>query len=345
MKNKKMIVGTIFVLVFFSLVTNSIALNLNRSYKTSQEELINIDFPIYINGNWSETVSLYNWCSGSGTEEDPWVIEGIHVTNENKTAHMSIENAEYFVIRNVIVSEYSAPYGHYTFAGLFIGNGTFGLIDNCTIINCTTGISLANGRNLPDITDTIKITNCSFIGSHNNPITGMGKAIGITGVSFGDVYNYSITTVKNVNISHNNIYNYYDGIVVRKAEEINIENNRIETSFGYISDTGIYFYGVNDSRIIDNDFYGCEFAGHEYDDPFEPFFSGLKTSLIENCYNLTIYGNRFYDLDGNLIGDPSDNISQNNEIMFLLIGLFIGLVGVCVVIGVFMVLNKRKSKI
>lgn len=38
-------------------------------------------------------------------------------------------------------------------------------------------------------------------------------------------------------------------------------------------------------------------------------------------------------------------IPQNNEIMFLFLGLFTGLVGVCATIGVFMVLNKRKSKI
>lgn len=38
-------------------------------------------------------------------------------------------------------------------------------------------------------------------------------------------------------------------------------------------------------------------------------------------------------------------ISQNNEIIFLFLGLFVGSLGVCVAIGVFMVLNKRKSKI
>lgn len=362
MRNNKIIeslVVMVFVIIFLIPMTNSRSLNLNNTpdvaYSLYDDNLIPVNFSIEIgnnyidddNNNWSYYVDNYDWCSGNGTESNPYIIEGIHVTNENQTAHIMIETAKYFIIRNVTVSNYAKPYGHYIYSGIYIGNGQFGLIENCLIVNCSIGISLANGRNSPeDITHTIKITNCRFIGSHNDNATGYGKAIGLHGVSFGDVYNYSNTTIKNVNISHNNIYNYYDGICIWKAEEINIENNTIETSFGYISDTGIYFYKVNDSSIVNNDFYGCDFSGHEYEDPFNSSYSDLRTSFIEdNCYNLTIYGNRYYDLNGNLIGDPSDNISQNNEIIFLLIGLFIGLVVVCVVIGVFMVLNKKKSKI
>lgn len=345
MKNKKLVGSLVVILMFFGTITNSMALNLNNSPKTSQEELINIDFPIYIDGNWSVYVDLYDWCSGSGTEENPYVIEGIHVTNEQQTAHISIENVEHFIIRNCIVSNYSAPYGHYTFSGIYIGNGTFGLIDNCIIINCTTGISLGNVisfnlTKLPDtITDTIKITNCKFIGSHNASDTGLGCAISITGRNYG--YGFGgdemvITNVKNVNISHNDIYNYYGGIIARLAEGIYIDNNRIETTFGYVVEVGIYFYNVNDSTITNNDFYGCEFGGHDYEAP-KTSSDGFSIDL-ENCNNIEIYGNKFYDLNGNLIGGSSDNAL--NYWIFIIFG-----VAIAVVVVSSIIFKKRKSKI
>lgn len=315
MKNKKLVGSLIIILMFFGTITNSTTLNLNNSPKTSQEELINIDFTIYINGNWSETADLYDWCYGSGTEEDPWVIEGIHVTNENKTAHISIETVEYFIIRNVMVSEYARPYGHYSFAGIFIDKGEYGLIENCTFVNCSNGISLHEAK------DDIRITNNTFIGSHNDPITGMGKAI-------------LIHEAKGVVIDYNDIYNYYDGIVVRNAEEIHIENNRIETSFGHISDTGIYFMTVNDSSIINNDFYGCKFDGHEYNVTLSGN-TALRTSFIGNCHNLTIHGNKYYDLDGNLITD----IDELNYWIFIVLGGVI----IVIIIGLIIIFKKRKS--
>lgn len=294
MKNKKLIgslMVLVFVLMFFGTIINSRNLNLNSIPEISQVELINIDFPIHIKNNWSDTVALYEWCSGNGTEFNPYIIENINVTNKEQTARISIETAEHFIIRNCVISNYSKPYGHHTFAGIYIEKGEYGLIDNCTIINCSHGISLAEAK------DDIKITNCKFIGSHDNNETGLGCAI-------------LIHEAKGVNISYNKIYNYYSGIVVYDAEEIYIENNRIETCFGYISN-GIYFYGVNNSAIINNSLYGCEFGGHEYDEPKTS--SNNYPITLENCHNITIYGNKFFDLDGNLIDGLDDPIEDPIE--------------------------------
>lgn len=324
MKNKEiyLFAGLIFLFVFGNIsviYVRSEPIEIGISQETtSDNNLIKVNFPIYIKGNWSETVSLYDWCSGSGTEEDLWVIEGIHVTNENKTAHISIETAEHFVIRNIMVSEYLAPRGHYFSAGIYIKKGEYGLIENCTIVNCSTGISLCEAK------DEITITNCNFIGSHDDPVTGMGKAI-------------FITEAKGVEITNNNIYNYYDGIVIRDAEEVNIEGNRIETSFGYISDNGIYFFRVSDSSIIDNDFYGCKFDGHYYDDPFESSFSGLKTSF-DSCYNIEVYGNKFYNLNGNLIINPD----IDNPLIFY---IFIIVIISIVVILTYIAINSLKKRV
>jgi len=347
MKNKKIMIGLVGILLILLFSNIMVSSNLqDDSPKISQEiasfdNLIPVNFSIDIgdiyigdnNPNWNYYVDNYDWCTGSNTEENPYIIEGIHVTNENKTAHISIAKAEHFIIRNVTVSNYASPYGHYTFAGIYIGKGEYGLIENCTIINCSIGISLFEAK------DEIKITNCNFIGSHDDPDTGLGKAI-------------LIDEAKGVNISYNDIYNYYDGIVVRDAEEIFIENNRVETSFGYISDTGIYFYGVNDSTIINNDLYSCNFTGHEYDVIMSSGVGGLKLSddTLTDCFNITIYGNRFYDLDGNLI-IPTDPIPDPIPDSRIMANVIVGIIGAIVITSIIIsgivgsiVIHKRKKR-
>lgn len=313
----------------------------DNSPKISQGEitpdnLILVDFPIYIDGNWSAYVEKYDWATGNGTEKDPYIIEGIYVNNPEQTAHISIEKAEYFIIRNVTVSNYAKPYGHHIFAGIYIGKGEYGLIDNCTIINCSHGISLAEAK------DSLKITNCKFIGSHDDPITGMGCAV-------------LIHEAKGVNISYNDIYNFYSGVVIYDAEECYVENNRIETSFVNISNTGVYFSSVNDSTIKNNDFYGCksetqnstEISISSFDDPI----------ILDDCINIIVYGNNFYS---NLIDDPNipndpdvpddiPNNSDNPDIIdvdtfdykiLILVCIFGSLVG----ISIFLKLRKRINK-
>ena len=330
MKNKKLITSLVvisLVLMLFGSIINTTSVNSNSNdlLNTSQEELINIDFAIHIDGNWSDYVNLYDWASGSGTEDDPWIIEGIHVTNDEKTAHISIKTAEYFIIRNVMVSEYSA-YGHYRYAGIYIEKGEFGLIENCIFINCSTGLSMFEAK------DEIIITNNTFIGSHNDPITGMGKAI-------------KIGEAKGVYINNNYIYNYYDGIVVRDAEEIIIDNNRIEAlhvngTIPTISNTGVYFYGVHDSEITNNDFYGCTFDGHDYDVSTSGS-SNLKTSF-NNCYNITTYGNRFYDFDGNLIIDNLDDPdNESNNLMFIILTIVISFIVIGLVLYIKVYMQKK----
>ena len=339
MKNKKLIgslIAIAFVLMTFSTIISSRSLNLNNSPKTSQESasdgLIPVDFPIYIRNswnyivgnnywyNWSETVARYEWATGNGTKANPYIIEGIYVTNENQTAHISIETAEHFIIRNVTVSNYAKPAGHYTYAGIYVEKGEFGLIDNVTIINTSNGISLYEAK------DAIKITNSKFIGSHNDSDTGLGSAI-------------LIHEAKGVNISYNDIYNFYNGIVVYDSEEIYIENNRIETTFGHVSDTGIYFYGVNDSTIVNNSLYGTIFSGHEYEEPKISSSGGLSI-ILENSYNIIIYGNKFYDFDGNLIVDDPDDLIDTMPNYWIFI--FIGVAIIIAIIVVSVVLIKKE---
>ena len=348
MRNNKIIgslVVMVFVIIFLIPMTNSRSLNLNNTpdaaHSLYDDNLIPVNFSIYIGDhypygsypNWSYYVDNYDWCSGNGTESNPYIIEGIHVTNENQTAHIWIEDVKHFIIRNVTVSNYAKPVGHYTFAGIYIGNGQFGLIENVLIVNCSIGISLANGHSfdITQITHTINITNCRFIGSHDDSLTGMGGAITLHGANFG--YELGISRIRNINISHNDIYNYYGGILVSLAEDIYIGNNRIETTFGYVVEVGIDFYTVNDSTITNNDFYGCELGGHDYDEP-KTSSDGFSIDLVD-CSNILVYGNRYYDLDGNLITEF--NAPESIYWIFVILGIVI------VVVVSLIIFKKRKS--
>ncbi|MHA1502431.1 MAG: right-handed parallel beta-helix repeat-containing protein [Candidatus Heimdallarchaeota archaeon] len=291
MKNKKIICGLIaisIVLMFFSSIVSlsgSTSLNLNNQLETSQEEIryTEIYKSIYIDGHeeFDVFVATERWASGKGDIFDPYVIEGISMIG----VQLVIKDVDFFVIRNCRFFNYSMPYGYIGFAGLSLDRCRYGTIENNIFEHCSIGLSAYHGC------EDLIISRNDFLGSHDDSKTGMGKAI-------------YITDIVSVQILENYIYAYYDGIVVFRAGKILITNNRIETIFGYISDTGIYFYYVDDSSITKNDFFGCDFGGRESTNITASGNNIPQTSTIEHCNNLTIYGNKYYDLDGNLIGEP-----------------------------------------
>ena len=63
-------------------------------------------FRIYIrdddpNYNWTKTEADFEWCTGSGTEGDPYIIENLYIDAQGEGGGMYIRNTDkYFVIRN-----------------------------------------------------------------------------------------------------------------------------------------------------------------------------------------------------------------------------------------------------
>ena len=316
MKNKKIIGSLVvisLVLMLFGSIINTTNLNLDTSTpKISQEEIryTEIFESIYIDGNFSEYLD-YDWASGNGTIFDPYTIEAVSMIN----SMIRITNVDFFEVKDSSFFNYIHPSSRNEYAGLAIGNSSFGYVQNNIFINCSTGISLYEDA------EDIQILNNRFLGSHNDSKTGMGKAI-------------VVNDVISVIIEGNYIYGYYDGIAVKNAEKIYVNNNRIETLFGYIS-TGLYFYSVFDSSVMDNDFYSCELTDWKSDVTDLTKTSGIdglqtSTSSFIDCFNITVSGNRFYDLNGNLI--DTEQIVDNNLILFFVISLFVILIVVCSVI-------------
>ena len=174
---------------------------------------------IEINGNseWNTTAFTYDWCSGSGTWNDPYVIENVTIDGQNT-------NDDGIVIQN---------------------SDVYFKINNCTIKNVNScAIALVNVSN-----SVITKNTC------NDIITGLGSDIGIGCILLtdstisGNICNNNLWGIyiqdgsENVIISKNQLNNnYYYDIRVIFSKNIDIINNT-----GHIE-----LYCVNSSVISRN---------------------------------------------------------------------------------------------
>ncbi len=291
------------VLLVFSMFVASLSFEtgdnslIRNDIDPQTSSLIEIPHTITIDKNWTETVAMYDWCTGNGTEENPYIIEGISINSNFSGPCLSIiDSAEFFIIRNSSFS-YGAHKrftGRISNAGIYMEKAENGVIDNCTFFHNKFGISILEAEKL-------NITNCRFFGSHNITYTGWGTAV-------------VIQEGKEILISRCYTLNYYSGFVVRDSEEVYIDLNHIENNlFGHTDDTGVYFRYVNDSAITSNDFYGCESSTQE---SFGLSTSNFGASPIttENCRNITIFGNEFFNGNDDVDDDNGggDNVGDDN---------------------------------
>ncbi|MFX0070436.1 MAG: NosD domain-containing protein, partial [Candidatus Hermodarchaeota archaeon] len=102
---------------------------------------------IHVNGNWTETNTTYDWCTGSGTYDDPYVIQNVIVDAGGDDNGILINNSknDYFIIKNCTVSNS----GSLTYdAGIRLENTNNGtLINNTCIYNGGIGIAIIKSEN------------------------------------------------------------------------------------------------------------------------------------------------------------------------------------------------------
>jgi hypothetical protein len=95
--------------------------------------------------NWTTAVAE-EWCSGSGTEQDPYLLENITISVNNAGAALQIQDSGvFFTLHNVTITNINA-----TGDGLYLLNVENATIDTCNFIN--------NGR------DGIIMENVNFTG-------------------------------------------------------------------------------------------------------------------------------------------------------------------------------------
>lgn len=159
----------------------------------------NIDY------NWSKTASENDWCSGSGTLSNPYIIRNVYIELTGNCIHIRDSNV-YFEIENCTC----------------IANGIV-----------ATGIRLTNVNN-----SKLLRNNCSFGGHsgiwledcHNNLIS--------ENLASENYYNGILIRYSEHNIISNNkfVKNHYDGIYIFRE---NKENLVIRNNLSYNNDYGI----------------------------------------------------------------------------------------------------------
>ncbi len=236
-KKKQNIVRVLFLLVLFFVgnyyLANPINSKLNR--EINSYALTNVDI-LGTSGHWSLApfviddsatgVGAHNWtwaeaqpwCSGSGTLEEPYLIENVTIDGENSGSCLTIKNSDkYFRIENCTV--FNSGSGDYD-AGIHLDN-----VENGTLFN----------------------NNCSFnnigiffYGSDNTTVSGNTAN---NNQDYGIRLYHSNSTTISANIVDNNV-NY--GIVVSSESDYNLICNN------YFINNGIHALDEGNFNNWDN---------------------------------------------------------------------------------------------
>jgi len=266
--------------------------------------------PIYIDdtipgSNWSYTAATYAWCSGSGTMNDPYVIENVLIDGLNSSSCITILNSnQFFTIRNCNVYNAGA-------AGIFLlntSNGTL-LLNNCSYNNGY-GIRILGGENNRIIDNIINhnyaalwIANSHYITISLNVVNNNDDL----GIYCGNCNDGEVSenTLKsnygglyysgyNGTLTYNTLENHtYFGLALEWAYNSFVQENSI-TKNNAVYGGIIFSTAVNNTAFknsLRNNSYGIYFIGVCYDNI-------IKENLIENN-----------DLYGFSISSGSDNNS------------------------------------
>jgi parallel beta-helix repeat protein len=314
-------------------------------YKTAANVLVD---ELLLGYTWDDWVLVYDWCTGSGTLQDPYVIQQVYIDGQffGKTPYfyyscIIIRNSEaYFVIRDCTMIRA----GNNKFnAGIRLENVSNGIIiyNECHYNN--KGVMLLNSDgNAVGLNKMISDFNCTI--DYQNSTYGMGPAV--------YVYNSHNNTIE-----FNNITNYVEGLDVWRSNYNKLRNNMIiSDKYGNVSSyAGIILTISNYTEITENDLIGISglhaidqdetCVGNVIEDNY--ISQSLHTSseptgkikLDESNYN-TITKNRFFSTYEEYL----EYIKGNNsgEFPFLLVISVCGVCGVAIIAVAIVFVMKRK---
>jgi len=227
------------LLICLGIVSNNLSgiLLTNESiYNDNETNLKNAGYwivsPFTIDGNsgWETINSTYDWCSGSGTYDDPYIIENITIDGGGSGNCISINNTnEYFKIRNCNFTN--------AHCGIWIRNTLNGEINNTISSLLEYGIILLDSQNNSIIKNTIKNI------ARNGLVTGNSSYNLFQG---NDIYNVTFSgffiDVSSFNIiKENSAHNNRNGIFIRPDSKNNTiyMNNLYENHISNGTDNGI----------------------------------------------------------------------------------------------------------
>jgi len=259
--------------------------------------------PILIGGNASFTPAN-GVTFGSGTENNPYIIEGWDI-NASSANGIEIRNTTaYFVIRNCYVHN-----GGYR--GIWFFNVTNGKIDNNLVENNSTGIYLVGSNN--------NFISNNIVGNSEYGIWIYRSDNNIISNNVAENNNYGILLYSNSNynlISNNTVENNVHGINLSESDNNLISNNTLENNEvgiflhysgnNFVSNnilknngSGIYL-AWSDNNLVSNNIVDNSHQGAVYSLAVPPAGSGI---YIYNSDNNLIFRNNFV----NNINQAHDN--------------------------------------
>jgi parallel beta-helix repeat protein len=281
--------------------------------------------------NWSYTANTYDWCSGNGSWNNPYIIENVTINGQGSGSCIEIKNSdEYFIIRNcTLYGSGSVPDDDGGIKLFTVSNGN--ITDNNCSLNNGNGIFLYNSNKIrvsENIVNENTYNGIRLKTSYDNAILGIiadHNHIGISmyNVNFNNVSeniaNNNLDDGLNLHIGTNNtilgntIFNNEDsGIYINNGYQSKIKGNFIDNN----KDSGIHIYDtlyceVTGNNLTNNN-YGINLEVRGYHIISKNNVSYNKRGL----YSLDSYGN---DINNNTVDNNKEGIylenSNNTDIM------------------------------
>ena len=349
MKSKVKIVILLTLVIFFifsniskNFITNKQSLKFNEKDQGQINQSGIWDLtgsPIYIddsdsNYNWSKTAFENDWCSGSGSWADPYVIENITINGQGSGSCIEIRFSNtYFIIQNCLLYN-SGSISDNAGINLYNVNNSKIINNNCSDNNYY-GIYLeySNNNNLSGNTASNNDESGIFLqGSNNNILSGNTACNNSDGID--------LIFSNNNNLTGNTANNYYRGISLRNSDNntllgntasnntlhgISLEYSNYHNLSGNIMNfCGIYLSGslaevashsIDDTNLVNNKpvyYYVNELGlgSNNFTCAGQIFLVNCNDSLILdlefsycssgislwNCFNNTIFNNTAFNL-------------------------------------------------
>lgn len=317
--------GKYAILLFFTLFFNAIIPRIQVLYSYTTGELgipirgetksskywnltgsrIYID-DAHPNYTWGKTASNYEWCSGIGTWDDPYIIENITINCQTLEYGIQIRNSHsFFKVKNCSVYNQGWISGH---GAIYLYNVSNGRLTNNTISSSYNGIRLYQCKD--NIIDRNIVLNnnwgVAILSSVNNSILNTTFKRNKYGIWLAGINLYGLSydnTIYNNNISNNQNGMFINGytnqivknIIYNSSEQgINLCESHysvISTNLISCNNQAIYLFDSFNNNITDNTIN----------------FNEIGIYFIRSCYNLFCknsflgnqknYDGENYDLD------------------------------------------------
>ncbi len=356
-KKEEILYKLVFVMLFASITLcfndfSPIELNNGKYFEETNETIVRISgswnltgSSIYIDdsnpsNNWSYTALNYDWCSGSGSWNDPYIIENVTIDGPPTANCLDIRNSDvYFIIRNCSLRNTNGAGMNLreTSNGFILDNnisrGSYGIRlyknsnNNNTLIgnlikDASNGISVEDsnhniilGNIVEDGSDAIHLDNSnhSIISGNiikNSRWYGMNVGGKNNIISENNLYNACIKELGyNITIFKNTIKNVdWVGGIYQNGENSTVSENTIYISGNTIPGySGIEIKGSN-STFSKNELYGCGIEFH---------YNHLMEQRISNSIDtLNLVNDKPVYYYANSVGlKPSDFVNAGQVIL------------------------------